>query len=49
MAALNAAAGFVVAGLAPDLDAGLARARESIDSGAAEERLAALVRATQGS
>ena len=49
MAALNAAAGFVVAGLAPDLETGLARAREAIDSGAAEERLAALVRATQGS
>jgi len=46
MVALNAAAGFVVAGLAADLDAGLARARESIDSGAADERLAALVRAT---
>lgn len=33
--ALNAAAGFVICGLAPDLTAGLALAREQIDSGRA--------------
>ncbi len=42
--ALNAAAARWVAGAADDLAAGLAQARESIDSGAARERLAALVR-----
>ena len=36
---LNAAAGFVVAGLAADLPAGVARARESIDSGRARRLL----------
>ena len=39
---LNAAAGFVVAGLAPDLTSGLARARETLDRGAAFEKLSAL-------
>ena len=42
--ALNAAAGFVVAGLAPDLPAGLALAHEQIDSGAAAAKLRALQR-----
>ncbi len=46
--ALNAAAALWVAGAAEDLAAGLTRARESIDSGAARDRLAALVRATAG-
>ena len=40
--ALNAAAGFVVAGLAPTIEAGLALALEAIDSGRALERLKAL-------
>lgn len=39
---LNAAAGFVIAGLAADLPAGLALARERIDSGAAAAKLRAL-------
>jgi anthranilate phosphoribosyltransferase len=39
---LNAAAGFVVAGIAADLADGLARAREAIDSGAARRKLAVL-------
>jgi anthranilate phosphoribosyltransferase len=43
---VNAAAALFVAGAAPDLPAGLARARASLDSGAARERLAALVRAS---
>jgi len=38
----NAAAGFVITGLAPDLAAGLALAREQIDSGRALEKLHAL-------
>jgi len=40
---LNAAAALVVAGLAPDLRAGLALASESIDSGAARAKLEAFV------
>jgi anthranilate phosphoribosyltransferase len=40
--ALNAAAGFVVAGLSPDLSSGLALAREQLDSGAALAKLHAL-------
>jgi anthranilate phosphoribosyltransferase len=36
---LNAAAGFVITGLAPDLPAGLSLAREQLDSGRAAERL----------
>jgi anthranilate phosphoribosyltransferase len=44
--ALNAAAGLWVAGAARDLAEGLTRARASLDSGAAAERLAALVRAS---
>jgi len=39
---LNAAAGFVVAGLAKDLEAGLALAAEQIDSGSSLEKLKAL-------
>lgn len=39
---LNAAAGFVVAGLAPDLATGLLLAREQIDSGRARAKLQAL-------
>lgn len=40
---LNAAAGFVVAGMAPDLPGGVALAAQSIDSGAARQALARLV------
>jgi anthranilate phosphoribosyltransferase len=36
---LNCAAGLVITGLEPDLKAGLARANEAIDSGAALEVL----------
>ena len=43
---LNAAAALVVAGKAADLRDGVARARESIDSGAAGEKLIALARLT---
>ncbi|MBW2234093.1 MAG: anthranilate phosphoribosyltransferase [Deltaproteobacteria bacterium] len=43
---LNAAAALWVADAAGDLKEGLVRARESVDSGAARERLAALVRAS---
>jgi anthranilate phosphoribosyltransferase len=39
---LNAAAGFVIAGLAPTLEAGLARAAEALDSGRAATKLLAL-------
>ncbi len=39
---LNSAAGLVVSGLAEDLPAGIARAAEAIDSGAALEKLRAL-------
>jgi len=42
IALLNAAAGFVVAGLASDLAEGLARAKEQIASGRAMEKLNAL-------
>jgi anthranilate phosphoribosyltransferase len=42
--ALNAAAGFVVTGVAADLADGLEHARRSIDSGAAAAALDALVR-----
>jgi anthranilate phosphoribosyltransferase len=41
---LNAAAALVVGGVAADLAEGLERARESIDSGAARERLQGLAR-----
>ena len=43
---LNAAGGLVVAGVASDLDDGLARAREAIDSGAARTTVDAHVAAT---
>jgi len=43
---LNAGAALWVAEAAPDLGAGIARARESVDSGAARERLDLLVEAT---
>jgi len=43
---LNAAAALWVVEAADSIEAGLERAAESIDSGAAEEKLAALVRAT---
>jgi anthranilate phosphoribosyltransferase len=39
---VNAAAGFVVAGLANEMNAGIAMAREEIDSGRALEKLRAL-------
>ena len=39
---VNAAGGFVVAGLASDMSDGIARAREAIDSGLALEKLRAL-------
>jgi anthranilate phosphoribosyltransferase len=39
---LNAAAGFVITGLSPDLASGLARAREQIESGRAIAKLRAL-------
>jgi anthranilate phosphoribosyltransferase len=39
---LNAAAGFVITGLCPDLHAGLDHARAQIDSGSAAAKLAAL-------
>jgi len=42
MVVLNAAAGFVVCGLAPDLPGGLARAAAQIDSGTALAKLRAL-------
>ena len=44
LAVLNAAAALMVAGLAGDLAAGLAAARESIDSGAAERALDTMAR-----
>ncbi|HEY8834621.1 MAG TPA: anthranilate phosphoribosyltransferase, partial [Chthoniobacterales bacterium] len=39
---VNAAGGFVVAGLSRDMNEGIARAREQIDSGRALEKLRAL-------
>jgi anthranilate phosphoribosyltransferase len=44
---LNAAAALVVADAAPDLKAGVEKAAQSIDSGAAAEKLTAVVRITQ--
>ncbi|MEM8730544.1 MAG: anthranilate phosphoribosyltransferase [Pseudomonadota bacterium] len=44
---LNAAAALVVAGVAPDLREGVAMAAQSIDSGAARGKIAALSRITQ--
>lgn len=42
LAVLNAAAGFVITGLAEDLEAGRQRAEESLDRGAAHAKLRAL-------
>ena len=47
MVLLNAAAAFVAAGLDNDFGAGIERAKESIDSGKAKEKLNSLVRFTQ--
>ena len=44
---LNAAAALVVAGAAGDLRQGVAMARESIDSGAAKAKIAAVAQITQ--
>jgi anthranilate phosphoribosyltransferase len=44
---LNAGAGLMVAGVAPDLAAGIDAAREALDSGAAVAALAALVEVSQ--
>lgn len=44
---LNSAAALVVAGVAPDLRDGVAMAAESIDSGKAKDKIAALARITQ--
>jgi anthranilate phosphoribosyltransferase len=43
---MNAAAALVVAGRASDLADGVGLARESLDSGAARAKVAALARAT---
>ena len=43
---LNAAAALFVAEAAPNLEAGIRLARQSIDSGAARKRLEELIRAT---
>jgi anthranilate phosphoribosyltransferase len=42
LAVLNAAAGFVITGLAADLEEGRARAEESLDRGAGHAKLVAL-------
>lgn len=47
IALLNAAAALVVAGLCADLPAGLARAAEAVDSGAAARTLEALIRTSR--
>ena len=44
VAILNAGAALTVAGVAPDLEAGIAQAAQAIDSGKARQTLAALVR-----
>jgi anthranilate phosphoribosyltransferase len=44
---LNAAAALWVGGVAPDIEAGVARAAESIDSGAALDKLEALTAYSQ--
>jgi len=46
IAVFNAAIALVVAGAAPDLRAGAARAAAALDDGAARETLAKLVRAS---
>lgn len=45
---LNAAAALYVAGAAADLEEGVAQAAQSIDSGAAKDKIAALARVTTG-
>ncbi|MGJ8545193.1 MAG: anthranilate phosphoribosyltransferase [Sulfitobacter sp.] len=45
---LNSAAALLVADAAPDLKTGVAMARESIDSGAARDKIAAVAKITQG-
>ncbi|HTD49811.1 MAG TPA: anthranilate phosphoribosyltransferase, partial [Acidimicrobiia bacterium] len=47
LAVLNAAAALMVAGLAPDLGAGIEVALVSLDTGAAERALETLVRVSQ--
>ena len=47
VAVLNAAAGLVVAGISPDLAAGVERAAQVIDAGGAHEALQRLVRTSQ--
>ena len=47
MVLLNAAAAFVAAGLDNDFSAGIERAKDSMDSGKAKEKLSSLVRFTQ--
>jgi anthranilate phosphoribosyltransferase len=44
---LNAAAAFVVTGLDPDMKTGLERARDSIDSGRAKQKLEQLINFTR--
>ncbi len=46
--ALNAGAAIFVGGLAPDIEQGVAKAQESIDSGAAADVLERLIAATAG-
>jgi len=48
IAVLNAAGSLVVAGAAADLAEGVAKAAEAVDSGAAKQALARLVRASKG-
>jgi anthranilate phosphoribosyltransferase len=48
MVLLNAGAAFVATGLDGDLDAGIQRAKESIDSGKAKEKLNSLISFAQG-
>jgi len=47
MVLLNAAAAFVTAGLDADFKAGVGRARDSINSGRAREKLGSLINFTQ--
>jgi len=47
MVLFNGGAAFAAAGLAPDIETGIQRARDSIDSGSAEEKLNELIRFTQ--
>jgi anthranilate phosphoribosyltransferase len=47
--ALNAGAAIMVAGLAGDLAAGIRRAEQAMDAGAAQRALQELIRITNGS